>query len=76
MSTLARMAEELREYAANLDPNTYSGVDAARRAQDGAAVKKLVETITMLHARRAATTGGWRQVSHAASPEQWLASLM
>ncbi|MBM3672486.1 MAG: hypothetical protein FJW86_09960 [Actinobacteria bacterium] len=30
----------------------------------------------MLHARRAVTSGGWRQVSHAASPEQWLANVL
>lgn len=69
MSTLARMTEELRKYAAALDPDTYSGADAAVCAQEGATLAKLAQTVTMLHARRAATTGGWRCVSHAASPE-------
>ena len=45
------------------------------RAQEGATLKKVVETVTMLFAYRAATTGGWRRVSHAATPEQWLANV-
>jgi hypothetical protein len=75
MNTLTRLTDELREYAATLDADTYSGADAAKRAQTGVELKNLAETVTMLFARRAATTGAWRRVSHAVTAEQWFANL-
>ena len=76
MNTLARMTDDLRKYVAGLQPDTYAGADAAARAQEAAALAKVAQTATMLFARRAATTGAWRAVSHAASPEQWFADVL
>ncbi|MEX0665236.1 MAG: hypothetical protein WD598_10785 [Acidimicrobiia bacterium] len=76
MNTLARITGELREYLAGVDPDTYSGADAATCAQGAAELKKLAETAAMLFAQRAVTTGAWRRVSHAATPEQWFANVI
>ena len=75
MNTLVDLRDGLQRYAAALDADCYAGADAARCAQVGAEIIKLAQTVTMLHARRAATTGAWRHVSHAVTPEQWLANL-
>jgi len=75
MTTLDRIAEELREYAAEVDPGCVAGGDAVTLTEAGAAIERLGATIKTLFARRATETGAWRQRSHAASPEQWLASV-
>ena len=75
MNTLERVTEELRDYAAAFDPNTYSGADAARLTEIAARGKRLYETIELLFAKRAVDTNGWRRSSHAASSEQWLATV-
>src|SRR5687768_6843201 len=75
MKTLARIAEELREVVAALEPERYAGSDAARAAESAAEIRRLGETATALLAERAADTNAWRNVSHAASPEQWVAKI-
>jgi len=73
--TFEEIRDALAQRVAMLEPDTYAGADAAERAQQAAEITKLAQTATMLFGRRVATTGAWRRVSHAASPEQWLANL-
>jgi hypothetical protein len=69
------IAEVLAERVATLEPERYSGVDAARLAVVAARCERLSATAKMLLARRAADSGGWADASSAVSPEQWLARL-
>jgi hypothetical protein len=73
--TFEEIATALRERLATLEPECYSGADAARHAEVTAEIRNLGETATVLLAKRAADTGGWTRTSHAVSPEQWLASV-
>ncbi|MEX0663616.1 MAG: hypothetical protein WD598_02450 [Acidimicrobiia bacterium] len=73
--TFEEIAAALRERLATLEPNCYSGADAARHAEVAAEIRNLGETATVLLAKRAADTGGWTRTSHAVSAEQWLANI-
>jgi hypothetical protein len=73
--TFEEIADALGARVATLQPETYTGDDAAELAEVGARITKLGETMTMLLARRAASTGAWRARSSAASVEQWLAAV-
>ena len=75
MNTLARIADEACEYAANLEAERYAGVDAARHVEDAARLVRAAEIIKMFFAQRAVDSGGWKQVTHAATPQQWLADV-
>jgi len=75
MSRLERIAADLDEVARGLEPDCYSGADAARFTAVAARAERLACTIKTLLARRAADTRGWARSSHAASPEQWLAEV-
>jgi hypothetical protein len=73
--TFEEIEHALRERVTRCDPDTYSGADAARLTEVGAAITKLGETITVLFAKRAADTGAWARRSSAVSPEQWLSTV-
>ena len=75
MKSLTLIVEELRETVGALEPERYAGGDAARLAEAAAEIVRLGETATAMLAHRAAETNAWRQVSHAASPEQWIAKI-
>ncbi len=73
MFEIERIACELRETVAGLDPACLEGRDAARLTEVAAEGEKLFGAAKALLAERAADTNAWRSRSHAASPEQWLA---
>jgi hypothetical protein len=73
--TFEEIAAALRARLATLEPECYSGANAARHAEITAEIRNLGETATLLFAKRAADTGGWTRTSHAVSPEQWLATV-
>jgi len=73
MFKIERIAEELSEVVAGLDPARLDGSDAARLTEVAAEGEKLFGAAKALLALRAAETNAWRRTSHAATPEQWLA---
>ncbi len=74
MFEIERIAQDLREAVAGLDPARLEGRDAARLTEVAAEGEKLFGTAKALLARRAADTNAWRSRSHAATAEQWLAA--
>jgi P2-related tail formation protein len=75
MHTLDRIAGELRDVVAELDPATYAGCDAARLVEVSAEIERLGAAARVLFAKRAVDANAWRAHSHAATPEQWLATV-
>ncbi|MEX2255206.1 MAG: HNH endonuclease signature motif containing protein [Acidimicrobiia bacterium] len=75
MFTLDRIADELRDTVAALDPATYAGRDAARLVEVAAEGEKLFAAAKVLLAKRAVDANSWRAKSHAATPEQWFANV-
>ncbi|MEX2256671.1 MAG: HNH endonuclease signature motif containing protein [Acidimicrobiia bacterium] len=75
MFTLDRIATELRDTVAALDPATYAGRDAARLVEVAAQGERLFAAAKVLLAKRAVDASSWRTTSHAATPEQWFANV-
>jgi transcriptional regulator with XRE-family HTH domain len=75
MFEIERIAEDLREAVAGLDPGCLEGRDAARLTEVAAEGEKLFGAAKVLLAQRTAETNAWRRTSHAASAEQWLAEV-
>jgi hypothetical protein len=75
MKTWDEIAEAVRTRVGALDADCVSGRDAARAAEVTAEISRLLEAAKALYARRAVDSGAWRRVSHAASAEQWLATI-
>ncbi|HUV11112.1 MAG TPA: HNH endonuclease signature motif containing protein, partial [Acidimicrobiia bacterium] len=72
MFVLDRIAEELAQVVAGLEPARLAGSDAARLTAAAARIEKLAGTAKAALAARAEETNAWRG-GRAASPEQWLA---
>ncbi len=72
MFVLDRIAKELAEVVAGLEPARLAGSDAARLTGAAARIEKLAGTAKAALAARAEETNAWRG-GRAASPEQWLA---
>jgi hypothetical protein len=75
MFEIERIAHDLREAVAGLDPACLAGRDAARLTEVAAEGEKLFGAAKALLAKRAVDTNAWRSRSHAASPGQWLAEV-
>jgi hypothetical protein len=75
MFDIERIAEDLREAVAGLDPACLEGRDAARLTAVAAEGEKLFGAAKVLLAQRTAETNAWRRTSHAATSEQWLAEV-
>jgi hypothetical protein len=73
MFKIEQIATDLREVVAGLDPARFEGRDAARLTEVAAEGERLFGAAKALLATRAAETNSWRQRSHAATSEQWLA---
>jgi hypothetical protein len=75
MHALDRIATELREVAAGLEPGCYDAADAVRLTKVAAEAERLCATIKLLLAKRATQTRVWIRDSGAATEEQWLATV-
>jgi hypothetical protein len=75
MSKLDRIAEELRQIAASVEPREYAGRDAARLTGVAAEVERLAAALKVLFARRTVDANCWRTGSDAISPEQWYSRI-
>src|SRR5436190_13775927 len=70
-STLARLREALRSFAARFDASVLSGDDAARVVEVAGAIENMAAAVKALAAARVAECGVWREAATAAWRTTW-----